>query len=101
MRIMVMLKPTNIRGTKTAYTKLRKFLISDGYNLLGPEVFMRICTNRKSAKKHLRRMEVFAPETGTVRVLKLTEKQYENIFFLAGDKDCQEKIVGSNCHIQL
>ena len=101
MRIIVMLKPTNARGTKTAYTRLRKFLILDGYNLIGPELFMRVATNRKSAEKHLRRMEEFNPKTGVVRVLKLTETQYKKIWFLTGDEDYQEKTVGANCHIQL
>ena len=101
MRIIVMLKPTNARGTKTAYTRIRKFLILDGYNLIGPELFMRVVTNRKSAEKHLRRMEEFNPKTGVVRVLKLTEKQYKKIWFLTGEEDYQEKIVGANCHIQL
>ena len=101
MRFIVMLKPTNVRGTKTAYTKLRKFLMSDGYNLIGPELFMRVVTNRKSAEKHLRRMEELNPQTGVVRVLKLTEKQYKKIWFLTGEEDNQEKTVGANCHIQL
>ena len=49
MRILVMLNPTNKKGTKTAYTASRKFLASDGYVLWGPEIYMRVVTNRKSA----------------------------------------------------
>ena len=49
MRILVLLNPTNKKGTKAAYTELRKFLIKDGYVLLQSEVFMRITNNRKGA----------------------------------------------------
>ena len=56
MRIFVILSPTNKRGTKTEYTKLRKFLISDGYIRIAEEVFMRITNNRKGAEKHFRRI---------------------------------------------
>ena len=101
MRIIAILSPTNKYGTKTEYTKLRKFLVSDGYLRISSEVFMRITTNRKGAEKHLRRMQEFAPKTGMVRVFKMTEKQYENIWLLAGDKDYQEKTVGKNGHIML
>lgn len=101
MRVIVMLNPTNKYGTKGAYTKLRKFLESDGYIMLQPEVFMRIATNRKSAEKHLRRLEDYNPETGQVRVMKLTEKQFQNIWMLTGGLDRQEEIVGNNCHIVL
>ena len=101
MRIIVMLSPTNKRGTKMEYTKLRKFLLSDGYLRIAEEVFMRVTTNRKGAEKHLRRLEEYAPKTGCVRVFKMTEKQYENVWLLTGEMDYQERIVGKNGHVML
>lgn len=101
MRILVMLKPTNRRGTKMAYTSLRKFLISDGYLLWGPELYMRVTTSRKSAEKHLRRLRDYDPGTGNVRVLKLTEKQFANIWNLTGEEDLQEKEVGAKALIMI
>lgn len=47
MRILVMLNPTNKYGTKMAYTELRKFLLSDGYIKLQPDVFMRVEDTKK------------------------------------------------------
>jgi CRISPR-associated protein Cas2 len=101
MRILVILSPTNKWGTKTEYTMFRKFLISDGYMRIAPEVFMRIVQNRKAAQKHYRRMEHYLPTTGTVRVLKLTEKQYANMYMPVAEPDYQETVVGTNCHIML
>lgn len=101
MRILVILKPTNQRGTKAEYTRFRKFLASDGYVLVGQELFMRVATNRKGAEKHLRRLNEVRPTTGTVRVLRLTEKQYEKMWYLTGEEDYQEEVVGAKCHIQL
>ena len=101
MRILVMLDPTNKRGTKTAYTRLRTFLYSDGYQRIGTELFMRVVTGRKTAEKHLRRLADYDPGSGVVRVLKLTEKQYNKIWYLTGGTDVQEKIVGAKAHIIL
>lgn len=42
MRLIAILSPTEKWGTKTEYTKLRKFLHKDGYIRIAPEVFMRI-----------------------------------------------------------
>lgn len=56
MRLLVILSPTNKRGTKTEYTKLRKFLQKDGYLRIAPEVYMRIVPNRKASEKHYRRV---------------------------------------------
>lgn len=99
MRLLVILSPTDKWGTKTEYTRLRKFLFKDGYIRIAPVVFMRIVQNRKAAEKHYRRIEDVAPETGTVRLLRITEKQYKNMYFVTGEEDYQEKTVGSNCHI--
>lgn len=101
MRILVILSPTNKWGTKTEYTKLRKFLRSDGYLRIAPEVFMRIVQNRKVAEKHFRRLSDYAPHTGTVRVLRLTEKQYANMHLLTSEYDYQEDVVGTKSHIML
>ena len=99
MRLLVILSPTGKWGTKTEYTKLRKFLGKDGYIRIAPEVYMRVVQNRKASEKHYRRIQEFAPKTGTVRLLRLTEKQYQNIYMVTGKPDYQEKTVGVNCHI--
>ena len=101
MRILVLLDPTNKRGTKTAYTALRNFLQSDGYVRIGTELYMRVTFNRKTAEKHLKRLEEYNPGTGVVRVIKMTEKQYKNIWYLTGGPDRQESVVGRNSHIIL
>lgn len=97
--ITFILSPTEKWGTKTEYTKLKKFLHKDGYLRIAPEVYMRIVQNRKASEKHFRRIEEYAPKTGTVRLLRLTEKQYNNIYLVMGEPDYQEKIVGTNSHI--
>ena len=101
MRLIVMLSPTDKWGTKTEYTKLRKFMRKDGYIRIAPEVYMRIVQNRKTAEKHYRRIDEVAPKTGVVRMLRLTEKQYKNIYLVTGETDYQEKVVGANCHIMV
>lgn len=101
MRLIVILSPTEKWGTKTEYTRLRKFLHKDGYIRIAPEVFMRVVQNRKTSEKHYRRIEEYAPKTGTVRLLRLTEKQYNNIYMVSGEKDYQENVVGINGHIML
>ena len=45
MRLLVILSPTDRWGTKTEYTRLRKFLHKDGYLRIAPEVYMRIVQN--------------------------------------------------------
>lgn len=36
-----------------------------------------------------------------IRLIRLTEKQYGNIYMVTGEPDYQEKTVGANCHIMI
>lgn len=62
---------------------------------------MRIMQNRKASEKHYRRIEEYAPKTEVVKLLRLTEKQYNNIYMVSGDSDYQEKMVGVYAYIML
>lgn len=101
MRIIVMLKPTSKRGTKTAYTKFREHLRKDGYTLMQPEVFIRSVTSRHAAASHLETLRAQCPPTGTVRVITMTEKQFSRIHVLVGGPDAQEVSVGALSLIDL
>ena len=101
MRMLVLLQPTNARGTKMAYTKFRKALYDDGFIMVAPELYMRVISNRKAIDKHRRRMVEVLPKTGRVTMLVLTERQWDRIDYLVGEKSYQEAVVGSSCHIML
>lgn len=101
MRIIVMLRPTNKRGTKMPYTAFRKRLVSEGFTLLQPEVFMRISPTRAAAEQIVRRLLPGVPATGAVCVLTLTERQYASIRYLAGGPGAQEVLVGARVQVEL
>lgn len=41
MRLIAILSPTDKWGTKTEYSRLREFLLKDGYIRIGPEELMK------------------------------------------------------------
>ncbi|VEH02319.1 CRISPR-associated endoribonuclease Cas2 [Slackia heliotrinireducens] len=98
---LVPLKPTNKHGTKTSYPKFRKALRDDGFVMVAPELYMRVVANRKAIRKHLKRMAEKLPETDTVVTLSLTEKQWEKMVYLVGEKSDQELLVGGKSHVIL
>ena len=75
------------------YTRVSTTMQIDGYSLDAQK------TKMKASEKHYRRIDEVAPKTGVVRLLRLTEKQYNNIYMVTGEADYQEKTVGINCHI--
>ena len=78
-----------------AYSELRKFLLNDGYLKLQPDVFMRAEDSKKSCVKQRNRIQSYLPPAGEVRMLILTEKQFENCLLCQEKPDLQEKLVGA------
>ena len=79
MRMLVLFDlPTGSAEERKTYAQFRKFLIRDGYTMEQFSVYTRILLTRDNADTHLRRLEANLPAAGTVTVLTLTEKQYEN-----------------------
>lgn len=71
---------------RKAATKFRKFLLKDGYHMMQLSVYTRICNGVEAVEKHEARLNLNLPSKGSVRLLTLTEKQYESIHVLLGEK---------------
>ena len=61
-------------------------MIKDGYNMMQWSVYSRICNGTDSVAMHRQRLKQNLPENGSVRALTLTEKQFESIDVLLGEK---------------
>lgn len=94
MRTMVFFDlPVDTEDGRRAYTLFRKWLIRSGYSMLQYSVYVKIFNNRDSAVKHIRKIQVNAPKTGSVRVMLITEKQYSRMEIIVGGRTDQETLV--------
>lgn len=71
--------PVDTKGARKNYARFRKFLIEDGFNLLQYSVYGRHCSSEENAEVHLKRIERNLPPDGEVRVLTVTDKQFERM----------------------
>lgn len=83
--------PVETKKNKRVYTEFRRFLLHDGYDMLQFSVYSRICTNSDQAEVHIKRLKLWAPRRGSVRVLLITNKQFADALILTGAKKPQEK----------
>ena len=80
MRILVFFDlPVKTREERRAATKVRNFLLMDGYHMVQFSVYARICNGADSVEAHKLRLASAVPSKGSVRMLVITEKQYNNI----------------------
>lgn len=102
MKIMVFFDlPIITKSQKKEYSRFRKCLINDGFIMLQYSVYCRTTRNNDDAKKHISRLRTFIPSEGSVRVLTITDKQYNSMELLVGDKLLEENYLDSRNILEL
>lgn len=91
MRVLCMFDlPMDTSGEKKAYRVFRKNLISEGFVMMQYSIYVRVCPNRDFAERLEKRIRKYTPEKGNIRILMITEKQYEDIKLIVGSKSVKE-----------
>ena len=78
--------PVETAKQRKQYRQFRKSLINEGFLMIQYSVYVRVCVTKKSATLMENRIKTFLPENGTIQALTLTEKQYNDMHFLVGDR---------------
>jgi CRISPR-associated protein Cas2 len=71
--------PVDTRKARRAYAQFRKSLLKDGFAQMQYSVYIRHCASEENADVHVARVESALPEDGEVRVLSITDKQFERM----------------------
>lgn len=91
MRLLVLFDlPVITEKERKTYQKFRNFLIKDGYIMMQYSVYSRICKNNDDCDKHIKRLKLNLPKKGNIRLLQITENQYDNMLMLCGEKHEEE-----------
>ena len=97
MREIVMFDLPVITDTqKRIATKFRNFLLDNGYIMMQFSVYSRICKNNDDLLKHVNRIKINAPKSGNIRMIQITENQYNNMIMFSGQKAIEEDISEDN-----
>ena len=86
--------PVETSEEQRAYRKFRKDIISEGFIMIQYSVYVRTCPNREFANQLEKRIQRFVPKEGNVRLLTVTEKQYEDMKLMVGSKKLSETALG-------
>jgi len=76
--------PTDTKKARRDYALFRKHLLSDGFTMLQYSVYMRHCPSRENAQVHIDRVRAHLPPDGEVRVITITDKQFERMLIFFG-----------------
>jgi len=75
--------PVDTKAARKEYTRFRKELLKCGFSRMQFSVYGRHCASEEQAEMFAKKIEAFLPPDGEVRVLTVTDKQFERmrIFF--------------------
>lgn len=71
--------PVDTKRARKAYVQFRKGLLKDGFTKMQFSVYVRHCASEENAAVHMTRVERMVPPDGEVRILTLTDKQFERM----------------------
>lgn len=93
--------PVKTKVERKVYSLFRKKLILRGFYMLQYSVYSKVFANRDAAiieKEYIKRV---SPERGNIRIMIVTEKQFNRMEIIIGGKSNQEKILKTEAFILL
>lgn len=76
--------------------KFVKNLKKIGFYMLQYSVYVKTLTNQSEFERISNKIQQIIPKKGNIIVLRLTDKQYNDMIYLKGDKNRFDILVGSN-----
>lgn len=97
MRILLIYDlPTVDDEDRKIYQKFHNNLHKLGFYMLQYSVYTKVVSNDTVYNQYLNRLNFILPNKGNIIILKITEKQYQNMIYLRGIKNKYDAIVGGN-----
>ncbi|MDE5985335.1 MAG: CRISPR-associated endonuclease Cas2 [Eubacterium sp.] len=95
MRVIVFFDlPTVTTADKRNYRKFRKFLIKDGFMMIQESVYAKLALNSTQVSQIINEVKKSRPESGSVQILSVTEKQFSKMEFISGK--CNSNVVDTD-----
>ncbi|MFR3205704.1 MAG: CRISPR-associated endonuclease Cas2 [Oscillospiraceae bacterium] len=87
MRIVVFFDlPVLTESNRRDYRNFRKYLIKSGFMMVQESVYCKLAQNSSVADAVVENIKKNKPHEGVVQVLRVTEKQYNKMDFIVGER---------------
>lgn len=93
MRLLVFFDlPVETAKQRKDYRQFRKYLIKEGFLMLQESVYAKLVVNDANAGAAIARMRKHRPPAGLVQVLKVTERQFETMVYITGNRQAYDEV---------
>ena len=88
MRILLFFDlPTEKAKDRRAYAKFRKSIMNDGFIMMQESVYVKLVLNVTEVETIKKKLNKYKPKKGLIQILVITEKQFNSIEYLIGEKN--------------
>lgn len=71
--------PTETKLDRKVFARFRKDIMKDGFTKMQNSVYLRHCASRENGEIHVKRVKSVLPKKGLISILRVTDKQFEQI----------------------
>lgn len=76
--------PVDTKAARRQYALFRKALLKDGFTRMQFSIYIRHCASEENCDVHVMRVQRSLPPDGEVRLLAITDKQFERMRVFLG-----------------
>lgn len=88
--------PMKDEEERRIYNRFHKDLVLLGFHMIQYSVYSKTIQNDSVYKQLNIKLNKIIPKKGKIMIFKITEKQYQDIIYLQGEKNKFDMIVGGN-----
>mgnify|MGYP001297104120 CR=1 FL=1 len=74
--------PVQTKKESKLASKFRNHLLDSGFQMIQYSVYMKYCTSKENSQTIIRKVKLAVPKYGNVKILTITDKQYQGILHL-------------------
>lgn len=68
--------PTETKAERKTYSKFRKQIMDDGFQMFQFSMYIRHCSSRENSDVHTKRVKSILPPKGHIGIMCVTDKQF-------------------------
>lgn len=102
MRILLLFDLPSVEAyEKKEYRIFKQALIKNGYTMIQFSVYMKPMNGQIKIDNEIKKLSKYIPDSGNVRLLQLTEKQYQEMYIVLGYKKINEIYNNSERYVKI
>ncbi len=83
--------PVKTKNQRKEATKFRNYLLKTGFMMIQFSVYAKLCRGTEMAEGYIKKVRANLTTQGSIRTLLVTDKQFERMDILMGEKKPTEK----------